>query len=309
MNKNILLNVKILILSLIFPAILFAAQGDLDITFNPAGTPPGTRTTTIGTFAQSNGLALQSDGKIVAIGTVIIGGVTQFAVVRYNITGSLDTSFNSAGPIPGVQTTAIGTNSFANKVVVQSDGKIVVAGRSILGVDSRIAVARYNTDGSLDTTFNSSGLTPGVQITPLGTYSEANSIALQSDGKIVVAGDDNVGGVIKFLVARYNTDGLLDTTFNSLGAVPGISDTTIGTLSFASGMTIQFDGKIVAAGRATIAGVSQMAVVRYNTDGTLDTSFNASGIATLGVASFATSVLIQSDGKIVLGGRRFHIWE
>lgn len=243
-------------------------------------------------------VAIQADGKIVVVG-VICNGVgdcsgagTSFAVVRYNPNGSLDTSFNGTG----IVITSVGSSGGANSVAIQADGKIVVAGGSWgnVGSNTDFAIVRYNTDGSLDTTFNGTGKV----ITPVsGNADSANSVVIQSDGKIVAAGE----GQNSFAVARYNTDGLLDTSFNGTGIVI----TPVGNSSRASDLAIQSNGKIVVVGGSPPCLNNNFTLVRYNADGSLDTSLNGTGIVVTPVGSFcsrANSVAIQADGKIVASG-------
>jgi uncharacterized delta-60 repeat protein len=130
-------------------------------------------------------------------------------------------------------------------VAIQSDGKIVAAGSSFNGANNDVALVRYHTDGSLDTTFN----TTGTVTTAIGSsYDEANAVAIQSDGKIVAAGFSSNGVDDDFALVRYHTDGSLDTTFNTTGTVT----TPIGSsYDEAIAVVIQSDGKIVAA-RPTI---------------------------------------------------------
>jgi len=131
--------------------------------------------------------------------------------------GSLDSSFGSDGKV----ITVFGTsNESANSIAIQSNGKIVVAGSSSNGTNNEFTVARYNTDGSLDSSFHSDGKVT----TTIGSNAEAYSVAIQSDGKIVVAGNAIIGGRDEIAVARYNTDGSLDSSFDSDGVT-----TTIGS--------------------------------------------------------------------------------
>ena len=143
---------------------------------------------------------LQSDGKIVAAGYSHNGSNFDFAIVRYNTNGSLDTTFDADGK----QTTSIGSGTDgANSAVLQSDGKIVAAGYSHNGTNTDFAVVRYNTDGSLDTTFD----TDGKQTTAIGSGAEvANSVVLQGDGKIVAAGYSHNGTNEDFAVVRYSAN-------------------------------------------------------------------------------------------------------
>ena len=210
--------------------------------------------------------------------------------------GDLDTTFDSDGKV----TTAIGSGTDrAFSVAIQSDGKIVVAGLSNNGSNDDFALVRYNTDGTLDTNFDSDGKVT----TAIGSGNEqALSVAIQSDGKIVAAGRSSNGSNDDFALVRYNTDGTLDTTFDSDGKVT----TAIGSgTETAYSVAIQSDGKIVAAGFSFNGSNNDVALVRYNTDGTLDTNFDSDGKVTTDIGSYndyARSVAIQSDGKIVVAG-------
>lgn len=307
----------------------FNVNGSLDTTFNTTGRV----TTPMGTQSNSNGIALQPDGKIVAVGGSSNGSSTDFALARYNIDGSLDTTFNSTGTV----TTHIGTNSYAVAAAIQPDGKIVAAGDSALArynadgspdttfnstgsvvltafgnvyavaiqPDGKIVVAgslgftlaRYNSDGSPDTTFNGTG----TVTTSLGMFSAAGAVVMQPDGKIVAAGHSDGGGMnSSFTLVRYNANGSLDMSFNSTGTVT----TAIGSSSSASGVVLQPDGKIVAAGSSSTSGIWSFAFARYNPDGTLDSAFSSAGTATTaaGTSSGASAVALQPDGKIAAVG-------
>jgi uncharacterized delta-60 repeat protein len=227
-------------------------------------------------------VALQADGKIVVAGTIQDFSSGMFAIARYNTNGSLDTTFDTDG---------VRTDSFpyygtqANDVVVQSDGKITVAGQSA----SYSALIRYNNNGSIDETFGTSGKV-------IGYSGQLKSVSQQSDGKLVVAGSSNGS----FSVSRYQTNGSLDPTFSIDGRV----FTSFGpSFDEASGMVLQNDGKIVVAGPSD----RSIALARYKPDGSLDTSFSGDGKQTLDFApnsyeSKVTSIALQSDGKLVVAG-------
>ncbi len=276
LRQNFLFGFLAIGLFLALPALTLAAPGDLDLSFGNGGK-------VIGGGATAGGMAIQSDGKIVVVGEGSAGnGTWDFAVVRRNTDGSLDTSFGGTG----IVITPVGNSQDrAESVAIQADGKIVAAGYSYNdGIGISFGVVRYNPNGSLDTSFNGTGKV----ITSFGS-SIANDLAIQADGKIVVAGSS---GNNSFAIVRYNADGSLDTTFNGTGKVitPG---------GGASSVAIQADGKIIAAGS------SPFTLVRYNTDGTLDTSFNGTGkvITSVGNAgSGAEELTIQPDGKIVAAG-------
>ena len=275
----------------------------------------GTTTTNIDTngLDDANAVAVQSDGKLIVAGTLVVAGTSDnvtgtsgndFAVVRYNSDGSLDTTFDT----DGITTTNIGvtlggnyhdfdTHDIGMAATLQSDGKIIVAGTG----SNYFAAVRYNSDGSLDTTFG----TDGIATTDIRVGLEELGVDLQSDGKIIVAGTSDLGGDTDFVVVRLNSDGSLDTTFDT----DGIATTDIGTDSDDSGraVAVQSDGKLVVAGTSD----RDFAVVRYNSDGSLDATFDTDGITTTDVAGetfnfdnfeLVGAVAIQSDGKIVVAG-------
>ncbi len=272
-----------------FAVVRYNADGSLDTSFDGDGKV----TTAIGTALDTGqSVALQSDGKIVVAGTSYNGSNNDIALVRYNTDGSLDTSFDGDGK---VITNVAGQTDKGSGVVIQSDGKIVVAGTG----NDDIAVVRYNADGSLDTSFDGDGKVT----TAIGSGTDVGtSVALQSDGKIVVAGYSDSGSNFDLAVVRYNTDGSLDTSFDADGKVT----TAIGPGNdLGRGVVLQSDGKILVAGSADNATNTDFALVRYNADGSLDTSFGGSGEVTTGVGSstdIGQSVALQSDGRIVVAG-------
>ncbi len=194
------------------------AAGALDETFNPAFDVDGKVTTAILSGEDTAyAVAIQPDGKTVAAGVSHNGSNLDFALVRYNLDGSLDTTFDGDGKL----TTAIlSGHDVARAIAIQADGKIVVAGYSANGSNYDFALARYNADGSLGTSFDSDGK---VTTAIFSGDDHARAIAIQSDGKIVVAGDTYNGSDYDFALVRYNTDGSLDTSFDSDGiATTGI---------------------------------------------------------------------------------------
>lgn len=230
----------------------YTITGSLDSTFNGTGivTNP-----TSGLYSVHS-VAIQSDGKIVAVGDSSNGGgTTDVFVSRYTITGSLDTTFNNSGSV----TTPIGNgNDFGHAVVIQPNDKIVVVGRTDTGgFNYELALVRYTITGSLDTTFNDTGIVTG-------SISSGNSVAIQPNGKIVVAGSNGDIGNFDFAVVRYNVDGNLDTTFNGTGIVT----TSINNVAVGRSVAMQSDGKIlVAGGSGNDGGDGDFAVVRYLGDG------------------------------------------
>ena len=274
------------------------------------------------------GTAMQRDGKIVGVGVMNTGSGNDFALVRFNTNGSLDSSFSGDGK----QTTDFSTSGtdksddWAYSVTIQKDGKIVVVGRS----GWYLSLARYNTDGSLDQTFDNDG----KQKSSLGYFGYFPKLAIQNDGKIVVGGDIssrlvrfNTNGSLdstfkaeeaeafyvitsvviqsdgkivvegsldydqfKKLLCRYNVDGSLDKSFSGDGKQP----INFGSEIALSEIALQSDGKIVL--------ISASSIYRYNTDGSLDKAFGEDGKQNTGDSVLARAVAIQSDGKIVVGG-------
>jgi uncharacterized delta-60 repeat protein len=212
-------------------------------------------------------MAMQSDGKIVAAGMTnsTASGGFDFALARYNPNGSLDSSFGSGGK---VTTDFFNGSDICYAIAIQPDQKIVAAGY----MSDNFALARYNSDGSLDTTFGTEGET---NIDFWGAQDYAFAIALQPDGKILAAGyAESFFSGIDFALARLNYDGLLDDSFGSLGR---ITTDFFGDNDAVLGLAIQPDDKILAAGFATASAGKDFALVRYNTDGGLDTTFGSAG--------------------------------
>jgi uncharacterized delta-60 repeat protein len=257
-------------------------------------------------FGSTNAVALQPQAngtsKILAAGGTSSKVNGDFAVARYNADGTLDTTFGKKGQ---AGTNLGGTIGSEESMVVDSAGRILVAGyTNATGAGYTAALVRYNANGSLDTTFGSGGkLITSIQDQNSG---KIDSVALQSDGKIVLAdcGTDPSKHTQIFEVARFNTNGTLDSTFGTGGVVT----TLVGGEDSFGGLAIQGDGKIVVAG-VEIAGVNSVYpfyLVRYNTDGTLDNTFGSSGVVSLtnppGIMPTPYGVAVQSDGSIVVGG-------
>jgi uncharacterized delta-60 repeat protein len=267
-----------------FALARYNPNGSLDTSFSG----DGRQTTDFGEFDYASGVALQGDGKIVAVG--LTSG--DFGVARYNPNGSLDTSFSGDGR----QTTDFGGLDGATGVALQGDGKIVVVG----GAGGRFgdfALARYNPNGSLDTSFSGDGR----QRTGGDLY-EATGVALQDNGKIVVVGvGRGPNQTDDFALARYNPNGSLDTRFSGDGKLR----TDFGGSDRANGVALQGDGKIVAVGVAPgPSQTSDFALARYNPNGSLDTSFSRDGRQRTDFGRFegASGVALQGDGKFVAVG-------
>jgi uncharacterized delta-60 repeat protein len=274
-----------------FGLVRYNADGSLDTAFGESGVV----LTAIGTGSDyACAVTVQPDGKILVAGYAAFSNF-DFAVARYNADGSLDTTFGDGG----IVSTAIGGgNEYIYGLAVQEDGGIVAAGCAYLDNTWDIAVARYLADGSLDPAFGDSG----IVTTSLGASNDyAYAVTLQSDGKIVVVGASSDGTQHDMAAARYNVDGSLDADFG----VGGWVTTPVGSGNdYAYGVALQPDGRIVAAGYATTSN-ADFAAVRYNTDGSLDSSFNGSGKVTTAVGSsgdYGRGVVVQPDGTILVAG-------
>ena len=251
-----------------------------------------------GSSGFANGVAIQRDGKILVAGYATVGRSAQVALVRYNSDGSPDTSLNNSGKL----TTAVGKGDCRGQgVALQDDGKIIVAGYSFDAHDQALfTVLRYRPDGSLDSSFGDAGKVT----TSLGTKSAtAKSVAIQSDGKIVVAGDSFIeNGKTKFAVVRYKANGTLDLSFNKTGNATA----DFGRVVQGRSLALHSDGRIVVAGYATDSDKEEFAVACFKPEGSLDTSFNQTGKVTTDFGGNGKAegqgAAVQADGKIVVVG-------
>ncbi|WP_018615322.1 hypothetical protein [Segetibacter koreensis] len=277
----------------------FNYDGTLDNTF---GTDGKVSTDFLSNADAANSLAIQKDGKIVAIGTAYNPTDTAYninsdlALARYLANGTLDTTFGNNGKLISYYPTGI----FTIKILAnQKDGKLVVAGNSQTPHSeySDFALARYNFDGSLDSSFGKGGKV----VTDIGGDGNVTYAAIQEDGKIVVVGsrNPNTQTGADIALVRYNPDGSLDSSFGITGKVL----TDFGYTDIAFAIAIQGDGKLIVAGYTGYEG--KFTLVRYNKDGSLDNTFGNNGKVITdfgGGSSSATSIAIQDDGKLVVGG-------
>lgn len=283
---------------------IFGSFGSCLIRINPDGTGDstfGTRGGLVFAFAgtDSTGVAIQSDGKLITVGG---GGGSSSdetsTIVRYNSNGSLDSSFGSGGIV--LANVFAGLDDRATKVAVQSDGKIVVVGYSgDLFANTRRDgyVARYLTNGALDTSFASGGI---YRITTAaGESSFAHSIVIQSDGMIVVGGAI-VSTSASYFVLRLDNNGSPDTTWDG----DGIRTDVFGSSSFPQwgiqALALQNDGKVLAAGQPGNI------LYRFNTNGSLDTSFDGDGSRTAlnHPSGIPYDVIVTAGGRIAVVGER-----
>jgi uncharacterized delta-60 repeat protein len=261
-----------------------AAGGDLDPTFDADGKV----TTRFAGGAGGRSVAIQSDGMIVVAGEA----AGRFGLARYDADGELDSTFGGDGKVTTDFTDGL---DWANGVAIQADGKIVAVGHANF---RRFAIARYKTNGTLDTSFGGDGM---VRTDFNAGTDIAHGVVIQDDGKIVVVGTADKGKGNAFALARYGTNGRLDRTFGGDGRVTTQFQGIAGT---AYGVALQTNGKIVAVGEGTAGG--GFALARYRVNGSLDPRFSGDGMKVTHFSGSygggARSVALQPDGKIVAAG-------
>ena len=287
-----------------FAVARFNSDGTPDVTF---GTEGIARTIIIaGEYVSlAYSVSVMSDGKIIAAGFSSDSASINcaFIVVRFNSNGSIDTSFNHTGMVRNYILGGNRTSDYANSIVSQPDGKIVVSGSSINSSGFwNPVVERLNPDGSFDTSFNHTGMLRDTAVLGDGSHQFNGTVAIQNDGKILVSGFSSMNnGELLSGLFRYNIDGSADTTFNSRGYIKSSS------LIFRT-FAIQADGKIITT-------TDQFNIMRFNSNGALDLSFGSSGIAeNINIKSFFDTtyywsydarihyLVIKPDGKIVSAG-------
>lgn len=297
---------------LIAPAAAMGASDSLDPNFGSGGiatTPIGPT----GTVDVGLAMARAPNGQFVVAGNsgsgTSFGSGGAFALVRYNADGGLDSGFGG-GKVTTDFVADPNEADEAHAVAIQPDGKVVavgIAGEGAANGFDNFALARYNANGTPDTGFGAAGkVTTDLQTS---SFDDAWAVALQPDGKIVVAGMSNYD----FALARYNSNGTLDSSFGTGGVVTTVV-APYSNASEAHAVAVESNGKIVAAGFADMHAPGDytdhdFALVRYQSNGTLDASFGSGGIVTTAVSSEpifkgdeANAVVLQPDGKIVLAG-------
>lgn len=271
----------------------YNVNGSLDVTFGNNGLVIASPN---GGNAIANDISLQADGKI-----VVVGREQELFVARYNSNGTPDNTFGNAGYV----TTSVLNNATASALVIQPDGKIVVGGHGMNSMPDGTAfvLLRYNVNGTLDQTFGNSGVVV-VDIATgsgLGALDILNTIKLQSDGKIIAAG---VSGP-NVAIARVAPNGIIDSSFGTAGIVTN-NYASAGNSVF-NDIALQPDGKIVAVGSAFDAHANVL-IVKYDNTGKEDVAFGSNGVLISSLSqqnSYATSILLQGDGKIMIGGEAY----
>jgi uncharacterized delta-60 repeat protein len=269
-----------------FALARYSAEGALDTSFGIGGKI----TADFGGDDRASAIALQRDGKIVVAG---FAARLDFALARYGTDGTLDPTFGTAGQLT---TDFSSDREQAFAVSIQVEGKIIVAGATGVYPSAQFAVARYNVDGSLDADFG----TGGRVVIRVGRDSGAHALSMQPDGRIVVGGFVNNGTSNDAALARLNADGSVDISFGVDGRVL----TDFGGRNFGNSLSLQADGKFVAAGADDFPPYYDFAIAKYEADGRIDAAFNRDGtiLTEFGGNSWINAVAIQSDGKIVAAG-------
>lgn len=324
-------------------------DGDLDTSFGDQGKlrfPVGA----VKSFVMD--MAKQPDGKILLGGRTWDNVTGDFAVVRLNEDGSFDDTFGANGifrlataeieaseaialledgtilmvgyrddnlavakiTADGIMDTTFGVNgwvilpfddlaSYGDDLAIQDDGKIVIAGFVLNGENRfQVAAARLNADGSVYTTFG----TDGKVLFNVGDWNDfGEGIAIQSDGKILIGDHKWIANLDQrhdLFVARLNTDGSLDTSYGTSGVVTA---RLVDGANYASELVLQADGKPILMGYTIFQGLIDMAMVRFDTDGNLDSTFNGNGMVSFdndGREDYGYSMALQADNKIILVG-------
>jgi uncharacterized delta-60 repeat protein len=288
----------------------FSQSGLPDVTFGDNGrviTNPGR------TFNRAISVVVQADGKILTTGSAQdledndFGA--DFATVKYNSDGTLDQSFGTSGIV--ITDLNNLSSDVAQDIALQSDGKVLVAGRTHAGTsftDYSLAVVRYNADGTLDQTFGIGGKA-FYPVSSVDDYSYEVSMAIQSDGKILITGTTMTSGHDMYITVRFTMEGLVDTSFGSNGKVV----TSLGESfdGYPNAIAIQPDGKIlvggVGVGPLSTGTYADFALVRYLPNGSPDPGFGINGIVLTPVVSgfsaeWVEDLALQSDGKIIAAG-------
>jgi uncharacterized delta-60 repeat protein len=283
-----------------FALARYDVDGNLDVSFGMDGI---VLTDILSTNGTGHSIAIQADNKIVVSGhSYAPSGIISIALVRYNSDGTLDETFDTDGI---VITTLSNSTDIGYAVVIQDDGKILVAGYTSSDLIYDFVLLRYNSDGSLDDTFGIGGYVTA----DLNVNSDiANSIALQEDGKIILAGYSYNGLDDDVAIVRYNSDGSLDSTFDYDGKVSMDFDDTDQHIY---SVGLQSSGKIVVAGSSWSESpvFLNFALARYNSDGSLDDSFGDAGFVLTAFNDSWNKILslsIQDDDKIVVAGYAFN---
>jgi uncharacterized delta-60 repeat protein len=281
-----------------FVVARYNTNGSLDESFGDNGTV----IKNLGGNDQCKSICIQDDGKIVAGGFTIVNNDAKLAVVRLTTNGILDNSFDLDGKAI-IDATIY--SDYALDMVLNADGKIILAGNKANSSNEDCLTVRLNANGSIDNTFNADGV---VWTDFAGTSNSGRALTVQPDGKTITAGYHGNSG--DFTLVRYTVNGNLDISFDTDGKK--LIDFGSDTIVRAYSTTLQVDGKILVAGNIdnSVNGNADLALARLNSDGSLDSTFGGDGklIAAIGLGNdFAKSLILQSDSKIIVTGSTLNI--
>ena len=295
---------------LFYCTLLKAQSGILDTSFNHSGR---VSTDFNSSDEEAFATAIQADGKIIVAGyTLCCSNAEDFAMVRYNVDGSIDNTFGVNGKVITDFAGAFVASDIAHAIAIQADGKIILGGQQFnptvgqpFNSKNNFALARYTANGVLDASFGTGGLVK----TDFGGPYESNirALLLQPDGLIIAAGVvdslNTTGGITPsdFALARYTTNGNLDISFGTNGLVK----TNVGGADQINALQLLSNGQLIAAGfLRNSAYDDSIVIVKYNSNGSIDNTFANNGVCTqlIGSTSGAEDLAIQADGKIVVVG-------
>ncbi|RKI20120.1 hypothetical protein D7Y15_01800 [Corallococcus sp. AB030] len=279
----------------------FVPPGDFDPSFGAGGIALYELSgATLGT----DSVLVQPDDRIVVTGSFRTNTGCGVYAARYNADGTVDTTF--AGGM-GLVTTTLASglcNASSARGALQPDGKIVIASTRDQGAATDFALVRYTASGAPDTTFGSGGLV----IYNYVMFDHAIDVAIQPDGRILLAGSSSNNTNLDFVVARFTSTGALDSTFGVGGRAT--YDFPSGRNDSMTDMALQPDGKVLAVGLTYAIGASpDFGLVRFTASGALDSSFGGGGalkIDVFGSTDQAMAVAVQTDGKILVGGNAYY---
>jgi uncharacterized delta-60 repeat protein len=276
------------------------SDGSLDSTFGKGGVATYNSSQTKENKDLSFGVMLQSDARIVVVGSTHNGKNYEPMILRYNSDGSLDSSFGKGGVVTykGLSD----ADGWGRAVAIQPDGRIVMVGVSYTTKKCDVVTVRYNADGSLDKGFGEGGVAPSI--CPPEGREWGRSVAIQPDGKIIVAGNTRVGENTNILLLRYNANGKPDSTFGMGGIATHQSMAKKG--NWGQAVVLLPDGKIVIVGNSLSGPKKEAYIARCNRDGTMDNSFGKEGLVLANGPpdsnNWGFAITTQPDGKIIVVG-------
>jgi uncharacterized delta-60 repeat protein len=283
-----------------FAVAQFNADGSLDTTFGNGGIASANFPANLDDYATRP--AVQSDGKIILVGFVFDGTLFDMAMVRFDANGNLDSTFGTGG---FVQTDVGPTSGFIGDVAVLFNDNIILSGTTGSNPDFNMAAAKYDSNGNLDTTFGTNGIAIVDVIS--GGFDTANSLEIQADQKILLAGTADVQPSVQdFAMVRLNPDGTLDASFGSGGIV--VMNSVVSLDDFINQTVVRPDGKILAVGTHQDGPdndrTGTIALLRFNSDGTLDHTFGNGGFVKTDFPGFTFNtgwnVALRENGRIVI---------